>query len=263
MSGPAIEFRDVSLRYRLLAERGIVTLKEWVIRRLTTRMAYQELAALSEVSFVAQQGRTLGIIGHNGAGKSTLLRVAGGILAPTEGEAIIRGRIAPVIELGLGFEGELSGRENVYFNGALLGRSRAEMQQRFDEIVDFSELGDFIDQPIRTYSTGMVARLAFAIATTVDAHILLLDEVMSVGDEHFRRKCQDRIDTFRSSGVTIVVVSHDLTAIENLCDDVLWLEHGVPLKLGPAADVVASYRASIAPGSAEPSVGGTVRPAAT
>jgi ABC-type polysaccharide/polyol phosphate transport system ATPase subunit len=261
MSAPAIEFRDVSLRYRLLAERGIVTLKEWVIRRLTSRMAYQELEALSRVSFATEQGRTLGIIGHNGAGKSTLLRIAGGILAPSEGEAIIRGRIAPVIELGLGFEGELSGRENVFFNGALLGRSRVEMQQRFDEIVDFSELGEFIEQPIRTYSTGMVARLAFAIATTVDAHILLLDEVMSVGDEHFRRKCQERIDSFRCSGVTIVVVSHDLTAIETLCDDVLWLEHGVPRTLGPAAEVVASYRASIEPGGAEPSVGGTVRPA--
>jgi len=259
MSAPAIEFRDVSLRYRLLAERGIVTLKEWVIRRLTSRMSYQELAALSGVSFATEQGRTLGIIGHNGAGKSTLLRIAGGILAPTEGEAIIRGRIAPVIELGLGFEGELSGRENVFFNGALLGRSRAEMQQRFDEIVEFSELGEFIEQPIRTYSTGMVARLAFAIATTVDAHILLLDEVMSVGDEHFRRKCQDRIDTFRQCGVTILVVSHDLDAIEKLCDDVLWLEHGRALALGPAAEVVAAYRASVAPGTAEPSVGGAVQ----
>ena len=263
MSVPAIEFRDVSLRYRLLAERGIVTLKEWVIRRLTTRMAYQELAALSGVSFSAAQGRTLGIIGPNGAGKSTLLRIAGGILAPTEGEAVIRGRIAPVIELGLGFEGELSGRENIFFNGALLGRSRAEMQRRFDEIVDFSELGEFIEQPIRTYSTGMVARLAFAIATTVDANILLLDEVMSVGDEHFRRKCQERIDSFRDSGVTIVVVSHDLGAVETLCDDVLWLEHGVSRALGPAAEVVASYQASVAPGSGDAAVGGTVQPAAT
>lgn len=263
MSAPAIEFRDVSLRYRLLAERGIATLKEWMIRRLTSRMAYQELAALSDVSFTIPAGRTLGIIGHNGAGKSTLLRVAGGILAPTSGEAVVRGRIAPVIELGLGFEGELSGRENVYFNGALLGRSRAEMQDRFDEIVDFSELGEFIEQPIRTYSTGMVARLAFAIATTVDAHILLLDEVMSVGDEHFRRKCQDRIDEFRQCGVTILVVSHDLGAIERLCDDVLWLEHGRALALGSAAEVVAAYRASVAPGASEPSVGGAVQPAAT
>ena len=260
MSSPAIEFRDVSLRYRLLAERGIVTLKEWVIRRLTSRIAYHELCALSDVSFTIEPGRTFGIIGHNGAGKSTLLRIAGGILAPTEGEAIIRGRLAPIIELGLGFEGELSGRENVFFNGALLGRSRAEMEERFDEIVEFSELGEFIDQPIRTYSTGMVARLAFAIATTVDAHILLLDEVMSVGDEHFRRKCQERITSFRDAGVTILVVSHDLDAIATLCDDVLWLEHGIVKAIGPAAEVVATYGPSMGAGAGEAAVGGTVRP---
>ena len=262
MGAPAIEFREVSLCYRLLAERGIVTLKEWVIRRLTTGMSYQELAALSSVSFSILPGRTLGIIGHNGAGKSTLLRIAGGILAPTEGEAIIRGRIAPIIELGLGFEGELSGRENIFFNGALLGRSRLEMQERFDEIVDFSELGEFIEQPIRTYSTGMVARLAFAIATTVDAHILLLDEVMSVGDEHFRRKCQARIDSFRRAGVTILVVSHDLSAVESLCHDVLWLEHGLVRQAGLAAEVVPAYRESMDEGHADPGVGGTVQPAA-
>jgi ABC-type polysaccharide/polyol phosphate transport system ATPase subunit len=263
MSTPAIEFRDVSLRYRLLAERGIVTLKEWVIRRLTTGMTYQELSALAGVSFEVESGRALGIIGHNGAGKSTLLRIAGGILAPSDGEAVVRGRIAPIIELGLGFEGELSGRENIFFNGALLGRSRNEMQERLDEIVDFSELGEFIEQPIRTYSTGMVARLAFAIATTVDAHILLLDEVLSVGDEHFRRKCQERIDSFRRAGVTILVVSHDLPAVEKLCDDVLWLEHGVARQSGPAAEVVPAYRTSMDEGHADPGVGGTVRPAAS
>jgi ABC-type polysaccharide/polyol phosphate transport system ATPase subunit len=261
MSMPAIEFRDVSLRYRLLAERGIVTLKEWAIRRLTTKMAYQELCALDGVSFTVNPGRTLGIIGHNGAGKSTLLRIAAGILAPSEGEAIIRGRLAPIIELGLGFEGELSGRENIFFNGALLGRSRAEMTARLDEIVEFSELGEFIEQPVRTYSTGMVARLAFAIATTVDAHILLLDEVMSVGDERFRKKCQERIRSFRDSGVTILVVSHDLEAVEKLCDDVLWLDHGVARALGRAGEVVAGYRSALEPQHGESAVGGTVRPA--
>jgi ABC-type polysaccharide/polyol phosphate transport system ATPase subunit len=262
MGTPAIEFRDVSLRYRLLAERGIVTLKEWVIRRLTTVMTYQELAALSGISFAVESGRTVGIIGHNGAGKSTLLRIAGGILAPTEGEAVVRGRIAPIIELGVGFESELSGRENIFFNGALLGRSRSEMQERFDEIVEFAELADFIEQPIRTYSTGMVARLAFAIATTVDAHILLLDEVLSVGDEHFRRKSKDRIDSFRRAGVTILVVSHDLDAVEKMCDEVLWLERGVIRRTGPAKAMVGAYRRSMEEGQAEPGVGGAVRPAA-
>jgi ABC-type polysaccharide/polyol phosphate transport system ATPase subunit len=258
MMTPAIEFRDVSLRYRLLADRGIATLKEWTIKRLTSRISYQELSALSEVSFTVNPGRTFGIIGHNGAGKSTLLRIAGGILAPTEGLAIIRGRLAPIIELGLGFEAELSGRENIYFNGALLGRSRTEMQNRFEDIVEFSELGDFIDQPIRTYSSGMVARLAFAIATTVDAHILLLDEVMSVGDERFRQKCQDRIGSFRDAGVTILVVSHDLEAIERLSDDVMWLEHGAMKALGPAHEVVAAYRSSVESGGDGSGVGGMV-----
>jgi ABC-type polysaccharide/polyol phosphate transport system ATPase subunit len=261
MSDPAIEFRHVSLAYRLLAERGIVTLKEWAIRRLTSKMAYQELQALSDVSFTVYRGRTFGIIGHNGAGKSTLLRIAGGILAPSQGEAIIRGRLAPIIELGLGFEGELSGRENVFFNGALLGRSRVEMTERFHEIVEFSELGEFIEQPIRTYSSGMVARLAFAIATTVDAHILLLDEVMSVGDERFRTKCQQRIAEFRDAGVTILVVSHDLVAIERLCDDAMWLEHGTVKAIGPTQEVVAGYRASMEQQTEAVGVGGAVRSA--
>jgi ABC-2 type transport system ATP-binding protein/lipopolysaccharide transport system ATP-binding protein len=259
MNAPAIEFRDVSLRYRLLSERGIVTLKEWMIRRMTSRIAYQELCALSAVSFTVQPGRTFGIIGHNGAGKSTLLRIAGGILAPTAGEAVVRGRLAPIIELGLGFEGELSGRENIFFNGALLGRSWTEMNSRLDDIVDFSELGEFIDQPIRTYSSGMVARLAFAIATTVDAHILLLDEVMSVGDEHFRQKCQRRISEFREAGVTILVVSHDLDAVKRLCDEVMWLEQGVVREIGPAADVVDSYGHSMGASTGDASVGGMVR----
>ena len=263
MSHSAIEFRDVSLRYRLLSERGIVTLKEWVIRRLTSRISYQELCALSDVSFTVEPGRTFGIIGHNGAGKSTLLRIAGGILAPTAGEAVVRGRLAPIIELGLGFEGELSGRENIFFNGALLGRSWTEMNSRLDEIVEFSELGEFIDQPIRPYSSGMVARLAFAIATTVDAHILLLDEVMSVGDEHFRRKCQRRIKSFRDAGVTILVVSHDLDAIGRLCDEVMWLEHGVIKAIGPADEVVADYGHSMGTTSGEAAVGGTVRTTGT
>jgi ABC-type polysaccharide/polyol phosphate transport system ATPase subunit len=185
------------------------------------------------------------VIGANGAGKSTLLRVIGGILVPTQGEAIIRGRLAPIIELGTGFELELSGRENVFFNGALLGRSRTEMQARFNDIVAFSGIERFIDAPVRTYSMGMIARLAFAIATTVDAQILLLDEVLSVGDESFRRKCQERIMSFREKGVTILLVSHDLPAIEAMCDHVLWLDQGEVRALGPTAKVVSDYRRAV------------------
>ena len=259
MSESSVEFHDVSLRYRILAERGITSLKEWAIRWLTRRMGYQELVALSGVSFQVPRGNTLGIIGHNGAGKSTLLRVAAGILQPTLGTAIVRGHQAPVIELGLGFEGELSGRENIYFNGALLGRSPADMEARIDEIIDFSELTEFIDRPIRTYSTGMVARLAFAVATTVDADILLLDEVLAVGDASFRLKCHERLHSFRETGVTILLVSHDLEAVSNLCDEALWLDRGVVRASGPAPEVVAKYRASVAEG---PVVGGAIETAA-
>ncbi|HSN54944.1 MAG TPA: ABC transporter ATP-binding protein [Candidatus Sulfomarinibacteraceae bacterium] len=245
MSDPAVDFRDVTLRYRIMADRGITSFKEWAIRRLTHRIHFLDLVALSAVSFTLEPGRTLGIIGHNGAGKSTLLRVAAGILEPTRGVAVVRGRQAPVIELGLGFEAELSGRENIFFNGALLGRSYPEMERRLDEIVEFADLADFIDQPIRTYSTGMVARLAFAIATTVDAHILLLDEVLSVGDASFRLKCLQRLEEFREDGVTILLVSHDLDTVAAMCDLALWLDRGTVRGFGPAAEVVDHYRASV------------------
>jgi ABC-type polysaccharide/polyol phosphate transport system ATPase subunit len=240
----AIDFRDVSVCYRM-PDRRVTSLKEWAIRRLSSRVGWHELRALSGVSFSVPEGRALGVVGPNGAGKSTLLRIAGGVLAPTAGEAVIRGRVAPIIELGTGFELELSGRENVYFNGALLGRSPHEMHERFDDIVDFSGLHEFIDAPIRTYSTGMVARLAFAIATTVDAHILLLDEVLAVGDESFRGKCEERIASFRDRGVTILLVSHDLDAVASICDDALWLERGAARALGPAAEVIARYRTAV------------------
>jgi len=250
MTQPAIDFRDVSLCYRM-PDRRVPTLKEWVIRRLKSRVGWHELHALSHVSFAVDQGRALGIVGPNGAGKSTLLRIAGGVLAPSDGEAIIRGRVAPIIELGTGFELELSGRENIYFNGALLGRSRHEMHERFDDIVEFSGLDEFIDSPIRTYSTGMVARLAFAIATTVDAHILLLDEVLAVGDESFRQKCEERIASFRDGGVTILLVSHDLAAVASICDEAIWLERGAMQARGPAAEVIAQYRASVSDAAPE------------
>ena len=241
-----------------MADRGITSLKEMAIRWMVSRIRYKELVALSNVTFSISSGHALGVIGHNGAGKSTLLRVAAGILRPTVGTAIIRGRQAPVIELGLGFEAELSGRENIFFNGALLGRSPAEMAERLDEIVAFADLAQFIDQPIRTYSTGMVARLAFAVATTVNAQILLLDEVLSVGDASFRVKCQRRLQEFRDTDVTILLVSHDLDAVSEMCDLALWLDRGRMRRFGPAAEVVEEYRASVTEGQA---VGGAIETA--
>jgi ABC-2 type transport system ATP-binding protein/lipopolysaccharide transport system ATP-binding protein len=241
-TSPAIEFCNVTMRYRL-PDRRIPTLKEWAIQRLTAKLRYNDFLALQDVTFTADGGETLGIIGANGAGKSTLLRVAAGILAPSAGEAVVRGRVAPIIELGTGFDPELSGRENIFFNGALLGRSRAEMRRRFDEIVEFSALANFIDMPLRTYSTGMVARLAFSVATTVDADIYLLDEVLSVGDESFGMRCQERIERFRRDGGTILLVSHNLPTVERLCRQALWLHEGRVMARGPAPEVVGQYHA--------------------
>lgn len=239
----AIEFRNVSFHFLVSTEGRIATFKEWVIRRATGGPSrFHRTIALEGVSFKVAKGRALGVIGHNGAGKSTLLRIAGGILQPQEGLAVVRGRVAPIIELGLGFEQELTGRENIIFNGALLGRSRDEMESRMAEIADFAELGGFLDQPIRTYSTGMVARLAFSVATTVDATVLLLDEVLSVGDERFQRKCADRMADFRKKGVSILFVSHALASVEELCDEVIWMDSGRIRCYGEATEVVDAYR---------------------
>jgi len=199
------------------------------------------MRALDNLTFDVPSGATLGVIGHNGAGKSTLLRIAAGILQPSEGVATMRGEIAPIIELGTGFEFELSGRENIFFNGALLGHSWGDMNERVNEIIDFSELGEFIDHPIRTYSTGMVVRLAFAIATTVDPSILLLDEVLSVGDQRFQTKCNRRMMDFRERGVTTVLVSHSLSAIKKICTSCLWLDRGKVRAFGPVDEVSDEY----------------------
>lgn len=259
MSDPAIELRDVSVTFRV-PQRRIPTLKEWTIAHLKARIRLNELHALQGVSMAVPRGGSTGVIGANGAGKSTLLRVVAGIVQPTRGEAVTRGRIAPLIELGTGFDAELTGRENVLFNGALLGRSRAEMVRRFDEIVAFAGLEEFIDAPLRTYSTGMVARLAFSIATSVDADILLLDEILSVGDEVFRRRCRRRIEQFRRSGATIVLVSHDLPTIERFCSQALLLHEGRVVAAGPTADVVRAYHEQIraqAPGLTRARAGGS------
>lgn len=252
---PSIEFRNVWLRYRIMEEQGINSFKEWAIKWMTRRVRYRELVALRDVSFTLPAGGSIGVIGHNGAGKSTLLRVAAGILRPTSGTAIIRGRLAPILDLGFGFEAELSGRENIFFNGALLGRSPAEMNERFNEIVDFADLHEFIDQPLRTYSTGMAARLAFAVATTVDAKILLLDEVFAVGDAGFYLKCEQRIQEYQRRGISVLLVSHDLAAVEMLCDNALWLDKGRVRGFGPPSEIIPRYQAAVDEGS---TVGGDI-----
>ncbi len=236
----AIDLRDVSVRYRVPRER-IATFKEFAIKWVRRRVEYQVLEALSHVSVRVRRGESLGIVGRNGAGKTTLMKVIARVLKPTGGSVRVNGLVAPLLELGAGFDMELSGRENVFLNGAILGRSRREMQRRFDAIVEFSELGDFIDAPLRTYSTGMVARLGFAIATDVEPEILLVDEVLSVGDIEFQRKCTERIEAILRRGTTLVLVSHSPESLLQLCECVVWLADGRVVADGTARDVVDAF----------------------
>ena len=236
-----ILIEDVSVRYRTPEER-IGTFKEYIIRLLQRKICYHSFWALEKVNITIQKGEVFGVIGNNGAGKSTLLKVISRVLRPTKGRIAIYGRVAPLLELGAGFHPELSGRENVYLNGALLGHSRQEMDACFNQIVDFSELHQFIDAPIRTYSSGMYARLGFAVATAYVPDILLIDEILSVGDESFQKKCFDRINTIRDQGSTIVFVSHSLFQIENMCQRVAWLNHGRVEMISDPSAVINAYR---------------------
>ena len=233
----AIELQSVSVRYR---REKIRSLKELMVRGLR-RHERPLFYGLRNITLTVSDGESLGIVGMNGAGKSTLLRVAAGMVMPSEGVAISRGNIVPLLELGTGFEAELSGRENIQFNGALLGRSRAWMRSQFDGIVAFSGLEQFIDAPLRTYSTGMRARLAFAIATAVDAETILLDEILAVGDSSFRARCEERIQTFVREGRTVVFVSHRTEEVVKLCRRTVWLSQGEIVADGPSETVVANY----------------------
>jgi len=236
---PAIVFQDVSKRFIVYHERPR-SFQELVVN-LFRSAEREELWALRDISFQVRRGETLGLVGHNGSGKSTAMKLMSRILEPTAGQVRVEGRVAALIELGAGFHPDLTGRENIFLNGSLLGLSRSEMEQRYDEIVDFSELGRFIDMPLKHYSSGMQMRLGFAIATCVDPDVLLIDEVLAVGDEGFQRKCLARINHFRGSDKAIVFVSHDLGAVRQLCDRVIWIEDGVVMAEGPAHEVVARY----------------------
>lgn len=244
---PVISLKDVSVRYRVPKER-IPSLKEYAIRWLNgKRVEYADFWALRDIDLEVAKGEVLGIIGQNGAGKSTLLKVIARVMRPTKGNVRVVGKAAPLLELGAGFDMELTGRENVYLNGAILGFSRRKMDQKFERIVDFAELWDFIDAPLRTYSTGMVARLGFAIATDVEPDILLIDEVLAVGDERFRKKCGDRIREFLANGATVLLVSHSTDTVRSMCDRALWLEQGQVQGLGDARRVVYEYGEFLVP----------------
>jgi ABC-2 type transport system ATP-binding protein len=237
---PVISVEGVSVRYRLPKER-IPSLKEYVIRRLRRQVSYQDFWALNGVSLEVRRGEVFGIIGPNGAGKSTLLKVVARVLKPTTGRVRVRGRVAPLLELGAGFDSELTGRENVFLNAAILGFSRRQTHERFDDIVDFAGVREFIDMPLRTYSSGMVVRLGFAVATDVQPEVLIIDEVLAVGDAEFQKKSAARIAQFRASGATMLMVSHSLAAVRDMCARAAWLEHGRLRAIGPADEVVRQY----------------------
>lgn len=238
---PAVELRGISVRYRIASEK-IHSLKEFAIRKISGRLDHGFLLALQDVSLVVPSGERVGIIGPNGAGKSTLFRVIARVRQPNRGRVVVRGQVAPLLELGLGFHGELTGRENVILHGTLMGRSRRDMVERMDRIAEFAELEAFLDSPIRKYSTGMTARLAFAAATDIDPDVLLVDEALAVGDERFRAKCYERMDAFRERGKTLLLVSHRLDEIRNTCTRALWLSEGKIVRDGPAAEVVDAYQ---------------------
>ena len=252
---PVIELRDVSVRYSVPHER-VHTFKEYVIRLLRGRVATEELRALSQVNLEVRRGESVGIVGRNGAGKSTLMKVVARVLRPTEGSVDVRGLVAPLLELGAGFDPELTGRENVFLNGAILRRSRKEMERRLPDIIRFAELEHFVDAPLRTYSTGMFARLAFAVATDLDPEILLVDEALAVGDIEFQEKCELRIQEILGRGATLLFVSHSPQAVIKLCRRAIWLHEGRIVAEGPASEVVGAFVDHAIPPQPQSALGG-------
>lgn len=235
-----IEVRDVSMRFRMANDR-ISSIKEYAIARLRGKLKYNEFEALKHVSFDVKRGEVMGLIGHNGAGKSTLLKVISGILKPTEGSVIVRGNVAPMLELGSGFDFDMTGRENIFLNGAILGYSEEFLKSKYEEIVAFSEIGPFIDMPLRNYSSGMVARLAFSVATVVVPEVLIVDEVLAVGDAEFQEKSRKRMMELMSGGTTVLFVSHNMEQIRQMCNRVVWLEGGHVTGFGETQEVCDSY----------------------
>ncbi len=240
MAYPVVTFENVSVRYRVPRE-GVSGIKEFAIRWAQRRLSYENFWALKDISFKIQRGEIFGVIGRNGSGKSTLLKVVARVLTPTRGRVVLRGKVAPLLELGAGFHPELTGRENVFLNSALLGRTKREVLELLPEIIAFAEIGDFIDAPLRTYSTGMVARLGFAVATAVRPEILLVDEVLSVGDAAFQQKCLDRMYSFQEQGTTVILVSHSMSTIDAFCSRAMWLDRGEMRAFGSTHEVIRRY----------------------
>lgn len=235
-----LDVKDVSMRFNLSREK-IDSLKEYFIHATKGKIHYDEFWALHDINFTLHRGDALGLVGLNGSGKSTLLKIIAGVLKPTTGYAHVFGTVAPLIELGAGFDMDLTARENIFLNGAILGYSRAEITENFDDVIDFSELEEFIDVPLKNYSSGMVARLAFAIATIRNPDILIVDEALAVGDFQFQKKCEQRIQNMVSEDTTILFVSHDIDKVKQICSKAIWLEKGRMKMSGTAEEVAESY----------------------
>lgn len=235
-----IEVSHISMGFKMDMNK-VSSLKEWMVTWLKGQSNYQTFWALKDVSFEVNQGEVVGIIGRNGSGKSTLLKIISGLFRPSEGNISVKGRIVPMLELGSGFDPELTGRENVFLNGAILGYTEAFLKEQFADILEFSELGDFIDMPLKTYSSGMMMRLAFSVATIVQPEILIVDEILAVGDEAFQRKSRAKMLELMGGGTTVLYVSHNLDQIRELCNRVIWLDHGKVVMQGDTEAVCDAY----------------------
>ncbi len=236
-----VEVDHVAMVFNLTTEK-FDSFKEYVIRSLKRQVSYNEFWALQDISFRVYKGEAVGLIGLNGSGKSTTLKIIAGVLKPTKGTVAVRGSIAPLIELGAGFDFDLTAKENVYLNGAILGYSREIMRKHYDDIVEFSELHNFMDVPVKNFSSGMVARLAFAIATIGIPDILIVDEVLSVGDFRFQQKCESRIRNMKDKGTTILFVSHSIEQVQSICNKIVWLDHGHVRRFGDAGPICDEYK---------------------
>ncbi|MCM1523283.1 MAG: ABC transporter ATP-binding protein [Ruminococcus sp.] len=231
---------NISMKFNMSKEK-IDSLKEYFIKVMKKELMYKEFTALNSISFEVKKGEVLGLVGLNGSGKSTLLKIIAGVMKPTEGKVTVKGSVAPLIEVGAGFNGNLSGRENIFLNGYLLGFSKEYINEHIEEIIDFAELGEFIDVPVKNYSSGMKSRLGFAIATAVKPQILIVDEVLAVGDFKFQQKCHDRIEQMMSDNTTVLFVSHSIDQVKSLCTRCIWLEKGRMVEDGECMEICRKY----------------------
>ncbi|WNR43879.1 ABC transporter ATP-binding protein [Paenibacillus roseipurpureus] len=244
MSENIVEINDVSMLFNLSREK-VDNIKEYFVRLIQGKLTFEEFWALRNVSFNIKKGESMGILGLNGSGKSTLLKIIAGILKPTTGKISVYGTVAPLIELGAGFDFELTAKENIFLNGAIFGYSRSQMKEQFEEIIDFAELWDFVDVPIKNFSSGMVARLGFSIATLSKPDVLIADEILGVGDHKFQMKCERRMEEIINNGATVILVSHSIDSVRKICSQAAWLNKGQLVNVGSAELVCNEYMASM------------------